>query len=174
MRDESTITRHQGLPPGEVSMPTCDLCCRQISTGETYASVRNAVPGVSGSRLREVRHDAPECLKYTHGPASALVPGALVFTPRYAVCDWGGTIPGVITERTERFDGLGWRAYMIAPQNPSDNSIIERFRTHREEIFRKMADSLTIDPAPREVFISDAEWTHYVLPAPTPGKDTTP
>ena len=152
------VRLHQGLPPGEASMPTCGLCSRQIARDEEYATVP------SGEGLREVRHNTDACLRYEVGPAAALVVGAVIYTHRYSLSDWGGRIPGVITERTEELNELGWRAYMIAPEDPDDTSAIDRFRSHPEEFFRKMAETLTIDPEPRKVFISDEEWTHYVLP----------
>lgn len=153
------VSLHAGPPPGEVSMPTCGVCHQQIGRGEAYASVLNRE-----GDLREVRHNTKKCLRYEYGPATALRVGAKIYTRRYTISDWGGVIPGVITERTEEFGMFGWRAYMIAPEDPSDTSMIDRMRSHPEEFFRKMAETLTVDPEPRKVFISDKEWTHYVLP----------
>ena len=156
------VRLHQGKPPEASSMPTCGLCQKQFLPDETYASVPTA------SRLREVRHNTDACLRYERGPADVLVVGALVHTHRYMLTDWGGRIPAVIVERTEEFNHLGWRAYMLAPEDPSDTSEIASFRNHREECFRKMAETLVIDPEPRKVFISDTEWIHYILPDSTP------
>lgn len=158
MTATSRIRLHHGIPGDASSMPTCGLCQRQIERGEQYASVP------SGEGLREVRHNTPACLRFEIGPTRALVVGAVVHTHRYALSEWGGRINGVITERTEEFSELGWRAYMIKPEDPDDTSAIERFRSHPEEFFRKLAETLAIDPEPHKVFISDEEWIHYVLP----------
>lgn len=141
-------------------MPTCGLCQNQFDRDEEYAGVLTQ----GDNPFREVRHNTEACLRYEYGPASALAVGSLVHTHRYMLTEWGGRIPGVITKRTEEFNEYGWRAYMIAPENPEDTSEIECFRNHREECFRKMAETLVIDAEPRKVFISDNEWTHYVLP----------
>ena len=160
MNTRPRITLHRGIPDEHSSMPTCGLCQQQIGKDEEYAGVLTK----SDNGRREVRHNTNACLRYEYGPASALVVGSFVDTHRYMLTEWGGLIPGVITERTEEFNSFGWRAYMIAPENPEDTSQIERFRNHREECFRKMAETLVIDPEPRKVFISDDEWIHYVLP----------
>lgn len=156
-----TVRVHSGIPPRESSMPTCGVCRRQIQGGEEYATVRelNRTTG-----LREIRHNTEECLKYTAGSAASLVEGALIHSFRYSVCEWGGTIPGRIVERTERFDEKGWRVYIIEAADPADESPLNSFRNHREAWARKLGEETAWDPSPREVPISDEEWTHYVLP----------
>lgn len=161
MQTPSRIKLHQGTPPDEFSMPTCAVCRRQISRSEVYASVLT----VSGQH-REVRHNTEFCLRYAYGVASALVVGALIHTHRFMLTEWGGVIPGVIVERTEEFGDFGWRAYMIAPESADlMAAAIEKFRTHREASFRKMAETMAVDMTPQKVFISDGETTHYVLPS---------
>jgi hypothetical protein len=154
------IALHTGVPEGEASMPTCGVCRRQIGRGTTYASVASS-PG-----LRETRHNTEACLRWQIGTGADLAVGSVVTTHRYMVCEWGGLIDGRITERTEEFNSIGWRRYMIEPVDPADTTPIERFRNHPEPFFRNMAESLVIDPAPREVFISDTEFMHYLPPAP--------
>jgi hypothetical protein len=121
-----------------------------------YASV----PQGKGSR--EVRHNTEDCLRWQIGTGADLAVGSVVTTHRYALTEWGGRIDGVITELTEEQNEFGWRGYMIAPADPSDTSEIESFRTHPEEFFRRMADTLVIDPSPRLVFISDGELIHHI------------
>lgn len=155
------VRLHHGSTSNFASMPTCGVCRAQITRGEQYASVAN-----TDGTLREVRHNTDACLRYEHGPAVVLVPGTVVYSTRYSVCEWGGRVPGVITERTDRFDKRGWRAYVIEPEGTVDTAaIVASFRSHREPFFRGLADSLVFDLGPQEVFISDVEWTHYVLPS---------
>lgn len=160
--NQRRLTLHRGLPNAPfVSMPTCGVCQRQIGNTEEYAAVLTA----SGEG-REVRHNTEFCSRYERGPAAALEAGALVHTHRYMLTDWGGRIPAVVAERTEEFGEFGWRKYLLVPESQElMEAEIEKFRTHREECFRKMAESLSVDMTPREVFISDSEWIHYVLPA---------
>jgi len=151
------VRLHTGASEDWVSTPTCGLCNRQIERDEVYASVLTA------PARREVRHNTEDCLKYEYGPASALVVGTMVHTHRYTIAEWCGRVPGVITERTERFDGRGWRAYVIKPEGEVDTDAIrEELRGHREEFFRREADTMTFNLEPQEVFISDGEWTHYI------------
>lgn len=158
---QQRLTLHRGLPNAPFSsMPTCGLCQVQIKNEEEYAAVLIA----DGSR-REVRHHTVFCSRYEYGPAAALESGALVHTHRYMLTDWGGRIPAVVVEKTEEFGEFGWRKYLLAPESRElVEAEIEKFRTHREASFRKMAESLAVDMEPRPVFISDTEWTHYVLP----------
>lgn len=157
MTNRPRVRLHAGvLPAGEASMPTCGVCRVQIERDETYASVP------LGSGRRETRHNTEACLRWEYAPASNLMAGMVVNTHRYMLTEWGGRVDAVIVERTEEFNERGWRAYLLAPVDPSDTSVIEEFRTHREEFFRRMADSLVIDPEPRRVFIADEEWLHFV------------
>jgi hypothetical protein len=155
------IVKHQGHPPGSASMPTCGLCRRQINPGGRYVTIKEA----DSTGPSEVRHDTESCMQYVFGPASALVEGALIYTIRYTLTDWGGGVHGKIIERTEEFDEKHWRKYVIAPADPEDDSPLIEMRHHPEAFFRSMAKGMVWDPAPREVFIADAEWTHYVLPS---------
>lgn len=154
------VKLYQGTPRDFSSMPTCAVCHVQIGTNEEYAGV-----ATKGS-IREARHNVTACLRYEYGPADVLVPGAVVHTHRYTIAEWCGRVPGVITERTERFNEYGWRAYVIEPDGTIDtDAIVAELRSHREEFFRRLADTVTFDLEPQEVFISDKEWTHYVLPS---------
>lgn len=149
------------------SMPTCGVCKTQIKQDETYAGVlHTASDSLTGRTLRETRHNVDFCLRYEYGPALVLRPGALVHSHRYTLTDWGGTIPAVVVERTDEFNEFGWRGYVVKPESPElAEKVIERFRTHREASFRKMAETAAVEPEGRMVFISDEEWTHYVLPS---------
>lgn len=160
MNDRKRVNLHMGIPEGESSMPTCGACRQQIAPGSTYATMPTRT-----STLREVRHNTADCLRWHNGKGSDLTEGALINSIRYALTEWGGQLIGVITERTEETNEYGWRGYMVAPADPSDTSALDRLRNHREEFFRKMAETLTIDPEPRMVYISDNESTHYVPPA---------
>lgn len=155
MTHETRIRLHTGIPEGQSGSPTCGACAKQIERGTVYASV----PSTPG--YRETRHNTESCLRWEVGNASALTVGMIVITHRYMLCEWGGRIEGVIAERTEEFNEHGWRAYLIAPLDPEDTSVIDRFRNHPEEFFRKLAKTLVFDPQPRKVYISDKELIHY-------------
>jgi hypothetical protein len=158
MTDRKRVNLHMGIPEGAASMPTCGACRQQIGRGTTYASVP-CTP-----ELREVRHNTADCLRWLNGKGSDLTEGALINSIRYSLSEWGGQLVGVITQRTEETNEFGWRGYMVAPADSSDTGPLDRLRNHREEFFRKMAETLTIDPEPRMVYISDDESTHYVPP----------
>lgn len=155
----NTHPKLHGLPSGEASMPTCGLCRKQIGRNETYTSVPIS------RDLREVRH-LGDCATWSVGPALDLRPGDLVYTHRYAISEYGGTIRARAMERTDERDGRGWVGWKLEPADPTDTSYLDNFRKIAERDEARWAAAiveraLTNPPQPRLVFISDEEWTHY-------------
>lgn len=141
--------------------PTCGICHKQMTLGESFAGVLYDNAWNKGDGLREVRC-AGECADFLTGCLRDLRAGDVVWSPRYQLTEWGPRIKARIVHLTDDRDDRGWRAVWLEPADPADQSPIEKLRAIGAPWAMQLADEIgTVDPLPSRVWISDDELIHY-------------
>ncbi len=145
---------------------TCGVCHREVMPGEQYAGVLFEGAMANPDGLRGTRHIG-ECADWTAQSVADLRVGDVVYSHRYTVHSHGGRIRGVVVNIcTTDVNEIGWYAVWLAPNDPTDTSPLDGFRTIAERDGAEWAakvvrDNPTVDPLPQRIYMSPRELIHF-------------